>query len=244
MKITGPSHDERLMQKESFAALQAVAEEPREPVTLKIGGKEFRCNVHYQILTFSIGVNDLAVKTTGKLLGARSGSSSRNEEAMSLLFGDGQKAGMFDRQLAKLPDSEKEQALKLARCVQSFYDSDIQSKSPSEAFRLAETLVALAYKVNIVPYWFCKSGTDRTLELAISIRRLCCDQAYGLSPESLLQYPHPYSKECTKTMSVLCGVPELQGSNRGTSGFKSLTLQNQLGPILSHESEYKPAMIP
>ena len=242
--LTGVNYDERTMQKESFEALSIAADELKEGLTIERNGRK-QCKVDFQLLTFSVGVNKIAVNVTGSFMRAKGKAKQVTKEGMDALF-EPQKKGeqsIYEQQLEALPPAQQQQAIKLKNYVHYMYQNKAY-KNTHTAKLMVEGLIALADTLKIVPYWFCKSSTDRSLETAIGVRRLLCDLYFGFDPIALYNNPHHYSDQCTKSLMVFGGGPKLQALNRGNFGFKTMTNKETLGPELVDTLSYKASMIP
>ena len=173
---TGINDDELTMLREQLEAMQEEAR-AKEITIYGADGKRYSVNINVDLLNCNLGVNSLAFGAAGKVDGAWKVVKGGNKSALKQLIGAPDVDGGYGGWVADwLRDNEHHPDVpvvcQLVEQIRSIWNSKSYRKEGDDAFKLVSRLAYLAYKIDAIPHWNCKSGKDRTGEADEAIKRL------------------------------------------------------------------------
>ncbi|MDE0510697.1 MAG: hypothetical protein OXI88_02780 [Gammaproteobacteria bacterium] len=228
------NYNELRMTRNQNEALQEIARED-VPVTVKQeDGTEKTVRVQLVPLTFSAGVNDMALgKINRRLLGSWRVADKLNRPSIRMLLGENFKpgeppaSGLVAEHLQALENagqgnSRDARAIRqLADQVGAIWQAKGHHAENDDPYALPARLALLASKMGMDPQYNCKSGKDRTGQLDAEIKFLATriEQGDGAVPQPGAALNEDEKGLFSKVL-LRSGNHEVQKMNTGSPGYK------------------------
>ena len=232
-------HDDELsMQKEQVEALEEIQKELAAGGTLKIVNSQGRVHevpVQLELLTTNYGVNSIALDAGKRnLMGAWGAAERNNLKALNTLMGSsrpGAAVGGWVKEYLSGPVTEKDRdiVLTLVEQIRDLHTTGDYREEGEDAYKMAERLQLLAFRIGAVPHFNCKSGKDRTGEADAGIKRLAAEaEALGYVPDPR-QPVGQEERSLSQAFLFGTGNIELQQQNINLPGYKTKTGRERVG---------------
>ena len=227
------NHNELRMTRNQNDALQALAEQDVPVTVTQQDGTEKTVRVQVVPLTFSSGVNNLALGKAGKVLGSWRAADKINRPSMKLLLGENFKpgappaSGLVAEHLQALEAEGKGNSREaritrqLADQVGSIWQAKGHHAEHNDPYALPARLALLSSRMGLDPQYNCKSGKDRTGQLDAEIKFLATRIELGEG-----EVPQPGAalnddeKGLFSKVLLHSGNHEVQKMNTGSPGYK------------------------
>ncbi|WP_461538373.1 inositol phosphate phosphatase SopB [Spongorhabdus nitratireducens] len=235
--LTHIHDDELTMLKEQIRAFEEVVQEGLPIMLRDASGGIHPVNVDVKLATFNLGVNGLAQGIggwLGKLDGSWMQSNRYNRNGLKVLLGQmipgsavGGWAGDWLQQNPDHPDADI--VRQLVRQVREIWHSKAYQKEGTDAYKMVDRLLYLAWLIDAMPHWSCKSGKDRTGEAAGSIGWLASEIAlHGRVPDWQLPLTREQQTNA-QGMVVEGGHMEVTQNNTGRPHLKTGSGKKRFG---------------
>ncbi|WP_461535100.1 inositol phosphate phosphatase SopB [Spongorhabdus nitratireducens] len=181
--FTGFHDDELSMFREQLQALHDVVAQGLPVILRDASGGIHPVQVDIQLAVFNVGVNGIALGLKG-LAGRMDGtwweSNRYNNPALTTLIGNhipGHNIGGWAGEwlLSNPGHPDVATVLELIAQIRDIWHCKAYQREGNNACKLAERLIYLAWKIGAIPHWSCKSGKDRTGEVAASVAWLAAE---------------------------------------------------------------------
>lgn len=227
-------YNELRMTRNQDQALREIAAED-VPVTVKLeDGTEKTVRVELVPLTFSSGVNDLALgKTKRRLMGSWRAADKINRPSINALLGENFKpgaapaSGLVAGRLQALENAgqgnsrEANTIRQLADQVGAIWQAGSHHAENNDPYALPARLALLCARMGVDPQYNCKSGKDRTGQLDAEIKFLATriEQGGGAVPQPGAAL-NDEEKALLSRILLRSGNHEVQKMNTGSPGYK------------------------
>ncbi len=227
------NYNELRMTRNQDKALQALAEEPLPVTVTGPDGMEKTVLVEVAPLTFSAGVNDLALGKSSKYLGSWGKADEISGRSMKLLLGENFKSGeapasgLVAEHLQALADAgrgdsqEARLIRQLADQIGNIWEAKSHHTENNDPYALPARLALLTSRMGLDPQYNCKSGKDRTGQLDAEIKFLATriELAGGAVPQPGGAL-NDEEKGLFSKVLLHSGNHEIQKMNTGSPGYK------------------------
>lgn len=237
--LTHVHDDELQLQREQYEALHALAESGEALTLYDADGKTHTVNIDLDVVTLNVGVNLLSLNPVAStVLHAWQQADSYNNEGLVKLLGDlnpeASPDGWVGQWLQNNPNHPKTEIVKqLTQQIRTLYNEKQHHVEGQDAYKLMTRLQLLAYTIDAVPHFNCKSGKDRTGEADARIKEL----AYEIEQRGYVPDPGEHwsleRKERLQAMMYGAGETEVLLNNVGDPRFKTATGKAQQGSMFS-----------
>ncbi|OED42732.1 hypothetical protein ACH42_11660 [Endozoicomonas sp. (ex Bugula neritina AB1)] len=243
--------DEYAMYLEQVKAVKEVEQEIRDKGTLDMmdqSGHLVTVPVELDVITMNFGVNPLALNFFKKrLVLPWEVATKESRRSLEVFMGNLEPGAPVDGWAGEFienedSDHDKQIVIQLVNQIRQLYVTENYKSEGEDAYKMAERLQVLAYKLGVIGHFNCKSGKDRTGEADASIKRLMAQiDVLGYVPDPNL----PLSREeqvLRQSFYFLTGNIELQRKNLNLPGYKTQTGKGQYGEAvyqMAHLPDYK-----
>ena len=227
------NHNELRMTRNQRDALHALARQDVPVTVTQQDGAEKTVRVQVVPLTFSSGVNKLALGKASKVLGSWLTADNINRPSIKLLLGENFKpgapptSGLVAEHLQALETEGKGNSREartirqLADQVGSIWQAKGHRAENNDPYALPARLALLSSRMGLDPQYNCKSGKDRTGQLDAEIKFLATRIELGEG-----EVPQPGAalnddeKGLFSKILLHSGNHEIQKMNTGSPGYK------------------------
>ncbi len=227
------NYNELRMTRDQDEALQALAREAVPVTVTREDGAQQTVMVEVVPLTFSAGVNDLALGKASRLLRSWRKADAISGSSIKLLLGENFKpgaapvSGLVAEHLQALQrdgqgDSQTARTIRqLADQLGDIWQAKAHHRENNDPYALPARLALLASRMGLAPQYNCKSGKDRTGQLDAEIKFLATriELAGGTVPAPGAALSAEEQSLFSKIL-LHSGNHEIQKMNTGSPGYK------------------------
>ena len=232
-------HDDELkMQREQLEALNNVQMRlaAGEPLPFTDSNNNMhQVQVDLQLAVTNFGVNNMALKGVYRhAAGAWGVADEINKKGLQTLMGPLQPGepvqGWVGEYLAgPAPANDKAIVRQLVEQIRDLYETGEYKSEGEDAYKMAERVIFLSYKIGVIPHYSCKSGKDRTGEADVAVKRLAITtEALGYVP-SPRQPINQEERVLSQVMLLESGGIEWLRNSVNWGGFKTKNGKKRVG---------------
>ena len=236
-------YDELRMTREQDSVLKALSRQPLD-MLVNVDGKRMEIKVNVRPLTFSMGVNSLALNKAYFFMPSWRTADAINRGSIERLIGKGTRPGHQPESglvadYLKDPTkagSDKYTVRQLTDQIARLWRAKAHHGENNDPYALPARLALLTSKLGLTPSINCKSGKDRTGQLDAEIKYLATqiERNAGNVPEPGVDLSDS-DKNVYRALILGAGNHEIQKINTGHAGYKVKlrSITQRLGSLLA-----------